>query len=126
MSERSATAAPAGPQAAGAKETPAGFVCVAFAQEKWAEREAAFASQLEKLRAMVVSQTDGSAAPSETAHSIASGVGAIEDVEDDEKWAKVAKGSRQALLRKQKEELATKVRSKLKAVPTVRSPFLKR
>ena len=124
--ERNATAAPTGEPAAGAKDPPEGFVSIAFAEEKWAEREEALSLQLAELRAMVASQADSSAAPTEAAPSMASDVGAVEDVEDDEKWSKVAKDNRHALLRKQKEELATKVRSKLKAVTTVRSPFLKR
>ena len=107
----------------GAPDTPPpGYVSRAFAEEKWAEREAAFAQQLEQLQALV-------GAPSETplaTESVASDFGSVDDLEDDEKWSTVAKGRRHALLRKQKDELASKVRTKLGKVQPARSPFAKR
>jgi hypothetical protein len=106
--------------------SPLGYVSINFAEEKWAEREMAFAQQLEQLKAMVASQGEGGAVVAEVAPSAASELGSVEDLEDDEKWNQVAKGSRRALLRKQREELASRLRSKLGGVASVRSPFLKR
>ena len=98
---------------------------VTFAEEKWAEREAAFAQQLEQLRALVAGQGDGG--PTAEAASTAAGdAGTIEDFEDDDQWNQVTRDKRRAVLHKQKEELASKVRAKLKAVAIARSPFVKK
>ena len=51
-SERIAPASAAPSAAHGDIQVPPGFVSVAFAEERWAEREAAFAQQLEQLRAL--------------------------------------------------------------------------
>ena len=105
---------------------PPGYVSIAFAEEKWAEREAAYAQQLEQLQALVATQPGGASAAAEPAPSSASDLGSLADLEEDEAWCKVDKGRRRALLHKQRDELASKVRSKLGGVATVRSPFHKR
>jgi hypothetical protein len=101
---------------------PSGFVTVAYAEEKWLEREALFTKQLEQLKAELGSGPANGTISS--AASIASDVGNPDDL-DDEQWSKVEKGKRPALLRRQKDELATKLRTRLNGVASVRSPFKK-
>jgi hypothetical protein len=115
-SERSA--APAPPADVHAEATPAspGFVSVAFAEEKWAEREASFTQQLAQLQAIVATQSE---VPSEA------GDLELEHLEEDEAWSKVEKGRRKGVLRKQRETLATRVRAGLGKVSTAASPFKK-
>jgi hypothetical protein len=100
---------------------PAGFVSMAFAEEKWLEREAAIAKEFEQLRALVHGQDAGGG---DGAASTASDIGALEDL-DDTKWSQVEKGKRAGLLRKQKDELALRVRTRLGKVTSVRCPFKK-
>ena len=118
----------AGPPAA-ADAAPVGFVSVAFAEERWQEREAAYSQQLAQLTALVAATQGDAAAKAEGdagGASQADDTGSIEDV-DDENWATIVnKDKRLALLRKPKEELAARVRAKLGKVSAVRSPFLKR
>ena len=102
----------------------AGYVSISLAEERWAEREAAFAHQIEQLLALVAAPSDGSGAAE--AASVASDTVSVADLEDDEAWSKVAKSSRRALLRRQRDELASKVRSKLGKTASERSPFQKR
>ena len=104
---------------------PEGCVSVAFAEQKWAEREAAFAQQLAQLRALVAEAQDMDA-PDEADASVASDLGSMAELEDGKRWAQVAKGSRRALLRRQRDDLASKVRTKLKGVSTASSPFVER
>jgi hypothetical protein len=112
----------AGGSSLAAAVPPSGCVTVAYAEEKWQEREAAFAKQLEQLKA------DLGAAPANVAASgaasVASDLGNPDDL-DDEQWGKVEKGRRSALLRRQKDELASKLRTRLNGVASVRSPFRK-
>jgi DNA repair exonuclease SbcCD ATPase subunit len=112
----------AGGSSPAAAVPPSGCVTVAYAEEKWQEREAAFAKQLEQLKA------DLGAAPANVAASgaasVASDLGNPDDL-DDEQWSKVEKGRRSALLRRQKDELASKLRTRLNGVASVRSPFRK-
>jgi cytolysin (calcineurin-like family phosphatase) len=58
------------------------------------------------------------------AASTASDIGALEDL-DDTKWSQVEKGKRAGLLRKQKDEFALRVRTRLGKVTSVRCPFKK-
>ena len=80
------------------------------------------------MRTLVAAQQEGTAAggTADEAASLASDVGSIEDLDDDEKWKKIEKGRRRTLLRRQKDELASKVRAKLGGATSVRSPFLKK
>jgi len=125
-SERTAKApdtAAGGTQEAAA---PPGYVSVSFAEEKWREREAAFAQQMDQLKALLDAQQESTAAPASGA-SVASDIGSLADLEDDEKWSKVERSKRGALMRKQRDDLASKLRSKLGGVASVRpSPFAKK
>ena len=58
------------------------------------------------------------------AASTASDLGAVEDL-DDTKWSQVDRTKRAAMLRKQKDELALRVRTRLGKVASVRCPFKK-
>jgi hypothetical protein len=95
-----------------------GYVTVAFAEEKWAEREAAFAAQIAQLQAMVVQAEDAQseAAPSETGD-------VVPDFLDDGAWSKVERGKRHKLLLKERDTLARNVRTKLSKVALCKSPF---
>jgi len=102
-SERTANAASAPNAAEGrANETavPPGYVSVSFAEEKWQEREVAFNQQLEQLKAIIGTQQSSAAAGDGA--SVASDVGNPDELDDD-KWSKVDKSRRSALLRKQRD-----------------------
>ena len=110
-------------------ETPQaqpGFVSVEFAEAKWAEREAVFAQQLAQLQALVSSSIDTSS-PAECVESTASEADASDapDQLDDEAWNKVEPTKRKALLHRQRDILAKKVRANLGKVSTHASPFKK-
>ena len=79
---------------------------------------------MEQLRTLVAAPSDASGAAD--AASIASDTGSVVDLEDDEAWSTVAKGGRRALLRRQRDELASKVRSKLGKTTSERSHFFRR
>ena len=121
--ERANTPLATSPQAALAGESAPGpgFVSVAFAEEKWAEREAAFAMQIAQLQALVTASADGAAAsePGDTE------AGDHLSLEDDEVWNKVERGQRRTLVRKEKEVLAKKLRTGLGKMPSISSPFKK-
>ena len=93
LSQAAAAAATGGLGPAGAPEgthTPVpGMVSIAFAEAKWAEREAAFAQQLAEAQALVSSQPE---APIE-----ACDVELPDRVEEDEVWSKIESGERQQL-----------------------------
>jgi len=118
-------AANAPPQGADAVAAPLpGYVTVAFAEEKWKEREIAIAARFQELEALVAA----SASAADGAASVASDVGNVEEL-DDEAWTKIVgkgKAHRAVLLRKSRDELAAKVRGKLGSVTTVKSPFFKK
>ena len=117
-----APAFPAGGCPAQAADPPGpGYVTVAFAEEKWAEREAAFAAQIAQLQSLVTAPTD-SAAPSEVGDAEAA---EQLNLDDDEAWSKVERGKRHILVRKEKELLAKKVRTGLGKVSPISSPFKK-
>ncbi len=107
-----ATIAIADPSAA----NPSGFVSVAYAEEKWAEREVAFNQQLAQLQALVAAKSE---APSEA------GDPELDLFEEDETWNKVERGKRKSLLRKERDALATRVRAGLGKVSSAASPFKK-
>jgi predicted nucleic acid-binding Zn-ribbon protein len=102
-------------------EPAEGFVTVAFAEEKWAEREAAFAQQIAQLQALVVPVTD---AQSEASPSEAGDLD-LADPLDDGAWSKVEPAKRHKLLHRQRDALARNVRSKLSKVSAASSPFVK-
>ena len=122
-SERKAPTLQVPPQAGADAPPPPGFVAVAFAEEKWAEREAAFAKQFAQLQALVDAHSEHATTPGTT--SVEAEDSSSADFEDDEAWGKVEKGKRKALLRKEREILATKVRHSLGKVSTHVSPFKK-
>ena len=110
---------------------PEGFVPCEFASEKWVEREKAFTQELEQLRALVAAQPDpGAPAVGQTADAdLGDDPAEVEETQiEDETWTQMPKGGRKALLRKQRDELAAKVRTKLKSVSvaSAHTPFLKR
>jgi hypothetical protein len=100
---------------------PAGCVSIAFAEEKWAEREATFALHIAQLQAMVVSASDAAsdASPSEA------GDLDLADPLDDGAWHKIERAKRHKLLHREKDMLARNVRSKLEKVSKTNSPFAK-
>ena len=118
--EGSPTPAAAGVAQAGAPAAPAGFVSVAFAEEKWAEREAAFAEQIAQLEALVGAPGEG------TLHKDEEAPMATEDLLEDETWTTIGKERRKRVLRIERDVLATKVSSTLGKVRGVASPFKKR
>eukprot|EP00972_Heterocapsa_arctica_P028235 4152879-Heterocapsa_arctica.AAC.1 len=85
-------------------ETPPGFVSIAFAEEKWAERAVVMAQHMAQLEALV-----------EAAHAEGGGVSteaepgmALDDILDEDKWSKVAPSKRRALLHRERDALAGK------------------
>ena len=104
---------------------PQGFVSISFAVEKGAEREAAYAHQLEQLRSLVEARTDAGAAPevSEAPQSEAGELAPIESLEDDDARSRIERGKRKVLLRREREVLAHKVRSTLGKTLQITSPF---
>ena len=105
-------------------QPPIGCVSIAYAEEKWAEREAAVAMQIAQLQALVATQTEGAAAI-EISSSEAGDLASVEQLEDDEAWSKVERGKRKAVLGREREALASRVRSSLAKVSSVASPFKK-
>ena len=102
------------------EDAPPGFVSIQFADGKWAEREAVFAQQIAQLTALVAAQGEGSAAASEGSPSVAD---EDEDLEGDEAWSQVTRDKRRKVLRKERDVLASKVRSSLGKVSSHASPF---
>ena len=100
-----------------------GFVSVVFAEEKWAEREAAVAAQIAHLQALVEAGLD---AASEASPSEAGDNASAEQLEDDESWGKVEKSKRKAVLCRQPDALAKKLRTSLAKVSSAASPFIKK
>ena len=123
-SERTAPATAAPASVEEASQLPPGFVSVAFAEEKWAEREATFAQQLAQLKALVSPGFDSSS-PAEPTASEADVAEAVEQPDEDEAWNTIERGKRKALLRQQRDILAKKVRANLGKVSAHASPFKK-
>jgi hypothetical protein len=111
------------------------MVSRAFAEEKWAEREAMFAQReaeheraIAQLQGLVAEATVPEASASEVAPS---DLGSVEDLEDDAAWHQVERGSRQKVLARQKRLLAKEVRSSLGGIANLAkvsataSPFKK-
>jgi hypothetical protein len=135
-------AAPATPEKSGAAlravdaaaqpdASPDGFVSRSFAEEKWAEREAHFARQLEQLQSLVADGQAGGALP-EAAPSEASDLGTLEQLEsladDDVAWGKVDKTKRKAVLSRQRDRLAKQVKTSIGGFTKIsgaHSPFSK-
>ena len=114
---------PAGPEASA--QPPPGFVSVAFAEQKWAEREAEFATKMAQLQALAEGQHEsaGSEAQEDTFSESAEHA-SLDMLEDDDAWNKIDKTKRKALLGREREKLATRVKASLK-VSTHASPFKK-
>ncbi len=89
-------------------EPPPGFISIAFAEEKWAERESVLAQQLAQLQTLVAAQADAPSVP-EQAHSEAGETIASDLLDDDDAWCKVDRGRRKAVLRRERDALANKV-----------------
>jgi len=104
------------------ERVPAGCISVSFAEEKWAEREAEFQQQVAQLQALVASQAEG-AAGSEATPSEVGDISSVEQLEEDEVWNKVDRGKRKAILRRERDVLASKVRNGLGKVRTSTCPF---
>ena len=97
---------------------PPGCVTITFAEEKWAEREAAYALQIAQLQALLPAvDAVSEASPSEA------GDLELADPLDDSAWGKVERSKRLKLLGMQKEVLARNVRTKLSHVSVATSPF---
>ena len=107
---------------------PAGYVAVAYAEQKWRERETQFEQQLAHLQALVAAQSaEGASAASEGAPSVADDVASIDDLAgDDEKWSQVSRAKRKALLRRERDALAGRIRTSLGKVSPIASPFVKK
>jgi hypothetical protein len=131
-SERNA--APAAPATSGTAQldaNPDGFVSRSFAEEKWAEREAHFARQLEQLQSLVADGQAGGAML-EAAPSEASDLGTLEQLEaladDDVAWGRVDKTKRKAVLSRQRDRLAKQVKTSIGGFTKIsgtHSPFSK-
>ena len=96
-----------------------GCISIAFAQEKWAERELAFAAQLAQLQSVVACNKAVDDNTSE----------AGDDLEEDEAWGKLDKGKRKSILKKaaakRDEALASRLKAGLSKVSSNQSPFKK-
>ena len=122
MAEQLAVEPPPTAAAEHTKHPPEGFVSIAFAEEKWAEREAQVAEQIAQLQALV---TTYASTQGESLSDVANASGDVENLEDDEVWNTVERGKRKAVLGKQRDALATKVRTSLAKVSGHASPFKK-
>jgi hypothetical protein len=100
---------------------PEGFVSIAFAEEKWAEREAVFELHCSQMQALLGSQTDTA---SEVSPSEAGDLDSADPL-DDGAWCKVDRAKRQKILLRDKENLSRNVRSRLEKVSKTNSPFAK-
>jgi hypothetical protein len=104
---------------------PPGCVSIAFAEERWAEREAAYLQEMVQLQALLGAQDDD-IAPSEASPSEAGELGSADQLEADEAWSKVERSKRKAVLGRSGRVLATKVRSGISRVSGCASPFTKK
>jgi hypothetical protein len=106
-------------------ETPPGFVSIAFAEEKWAEREVVMAQHMAQLQALVeAAQAEGGSAGADAEPSMA-----LDDILDEGKWSKVAPSKRRALLHRERDAFAGKVRASLGSIGKasgIDSPFAKK
>ena len=105
-------------------QPPPGYVSVAFAEQKWAEREAEVAQRMAQLQALVENQQDGAGA-SDDAVSETAEQAPLDKLEEDETWNKIDRSKRKALLGREREKLATKARASLNKVSASTSPFKK-
>lgn len=127
-------AAPAAPAAGGAAPQtvgpaagpPEGFVSVAVAEALWNEREQQIQKNIAEAVALATSDRSNSVASSEAAASDVADIDSLEAYQDDEKWNKVGKDRRKAVLSKQKDILAAKVSRSLAKVSVTESPFCKK
>ena len=92
-------------------EAPAGYVSIAFAEKKWAEREAVFSQQLAQLQAQL--------------DNVSEAGDDLEVLEDDEVWGKVEKGKRKSIFKQAGARRTEKLRAGLGKVSSTASPFKK-
>ena len=111
------------PVAAAAAPPPTGYVEIAFAEAKWNEREVHLQEQMAQLQALVATQREGSG-QADQSPSEAGDIQSIDQLVDDEAWGKVSSGKRKAVLQRERDLLAGKVRN-LSKVSTAASPFKK-
>ena len=100
---------------------PPGCVTIAFAAQKWSEREAGYAQEIAQLRAMLP-PSDASDMASEASPSESADVDLLDPL-DDSAWGKVEGAKRHKLLGRKRDELARNVRTRLSSVPPAASPF---
>ena len=98
---------------------------VAFAQERWIEREQAFAAQISQLQALVDGRGDET--PTEAAVSEAGELLSVDQLDDDDAWRTMAKAKRRSLLSQERDALAKKMRTRLGGLGKVSAcPFKKK
>ena len=126
-SERTTAPAPEDMELGGAPQPqpPDGWVSVAFAEEKWAEREQEFTRQLAQLQALVAGGAEDGG-QSEASPSEAGDVIPADQLEDDEAWRNIEPGKRRSVLRQERNALAKRVRINLGKVSSAASPFKKK
>ena len=100
-------------------EAPDGYVSIAYAEAKWLEREAEVQRIIQEAVAHAIAP--GSAAPSETQGDVADLSSLDESLLKDDKW-----GKRKAVLTKERDIMATKIRGSLAKVSSSSSPFNKK
>ena len=127
--ERTSASDQAPADAASLGGAPSGFVTIAYAEEKWAERERAFENQLAQLRAIVAAtQCDDSAvseADTLVVDSDAEGNTRLDEPPDDDGWQNASSTKKRTGLQRDKEALAKKVRHTLSKTVPLPSPFHK-
>ena len=109
------------PKGGEAAQLQPGFVAIAFAEQKWAEREADFAQKISQLQALLDEHNDASGSAADASSEAPD----LDKLEEDEAWNTVEKGKRKALLGRERAKLATKVKAGLNKVSTIASPFKK-
>ena len=92
---------------------PEGFVPLALAEAKWMEREQQFAAQIAALQTLVAGSTQDAAACAASDAASEAGDESLLALEEDEAWSKVDKGRRKAVLRRERDVLAKRVRTSL-------------
>ena len=105
-------------------QPPPGYVAVAYAEQKWAEREAEFSQRIAQLQALVENQPEGAGSTDDTASEAAEQV-PVDKLEEDDTWNQIERRKRKALLGCEREKLVTKVRANLSKVCASASPFRK-
>ena len=108
-------------------DPPLGYISVDQAHALWQARE----QEIQQLFMATVAHqveaaTASSAPPSEAQASDVADLDSVELVEDDEKWQKAPKAKRRAIITRERDLLAGKIKQVLKKVSTTDSPFNKK